>query len=321
MITSLFKKRRSTLMPAWPRQVIPGVIAIPVPITSLALFQRFGSGERFFFDSFRVRLIGLISLLLLTACATPQQRLDRTAVEFDFQRLALESRNFQHIAYRNRIPLDTVLHVYLDGDGSPWQRRDRINTDPTPRHPLVLQLMAQDRQAALYLGRPCYHGLHQAPGCSPWLWTAARYGRPVVDSLVIALREQLRDRPDVEVVLIGYSGGGALAMLMAEQLPQTRLILTIAANLDVAAWTRWHDYSPLSGSLDPATRPPLTIPQWHLLGEQDENVPPAISEPVIAGQPCARMERIAEFDHRCCWSDIWPAVLQRLASAPPACPY
>ncbi len=289
-----------------------------MPDNSVALFQLFYSAydklHRVVCAASRVILIAFSGslLALLSACTTPQQRLDQVATDLGFQRLSLNGDPFQHRAYRNAAPISTVLHVYLDGDGSPWQN-GRVIADPTPRQPLVLQLMAQDSQASLYLGRPCYHGMQQAPGCSPWLWTAARYSPLVIDSLVAALHTVLREHPNTAVVLIGYSGGGTLAMLLAEHLPQTRLIVTIAANLDTTAWTEHHGYSPLLGSLNPANRPPLvTTPQWHLFGEQDDNTPAALSELLIQRQPCARSERIAAFNHRCCWLDYWPQVLSTL---------
>lgn len=248
---------------------------------------------------------------VLSACATPQQRLDHFAQERGWQRLTLAGAPFPHRAYRNAVPISTVLHIYLDGDGSPWHN-GRVLADPTPRRPLVLQLMAQDPQASLYLGRPCYHGMQHTPGCSPWLWTAARYSPPVIDSLVAAVHTVLHAHPNTTVVLIGYSGGGTLAMLMAEHLPQTRLVVTVAANLDTAAWTEHHGYSPLLGSLNPATRPPLAVPQWHVLAEQDTEVPPKLNTAVIERQPCARSQWIAGFDHRCCWLDLWPQLVLQL---------
>ncbi|CAL1241117.1 protein of unknown function [Candidatus Methylocalor cossyra] len=47
-------------------------------------------------------------------------------------------------------PAPSTLHVYLEGDGRPWQTRWHIAEDPTPREPVMLRLMARDHQAALY---------------------------------------------------------------------------------------------------------------------------------------------------------------------------
>ena len=70
--------------------------------------------------------------------------------------------------------------------------------------------------------------------------------------------------------MIGYSGGGTLAQLVAEKFTQTRAVVTLAGNLDLAAWVQLHDYTPLGGSLNPAERPPLPghILQIHYVGKQ-----------------------------------------------------
>ena len=71
-------------------------------------------------------------------------------------------------------------------------------------------------------------------------------------------------------------------------------------------------YVPLEGSLDPARRAPLpaAVRQVHLVGDEDENVPPALVAAVAARQPAARVLTLAGYDHRCCWADSWPALLQ-----------
>src|SRR6185437_2332145 len=104
----------------------------------------------------------------------------------------------------------------------------------------------------LYLGRPCYLGLASSPECRPADWTFERYSARVVASLAAATNRfrEREGRPDV--VLVGHSGGGTLAVLMAPQVQGLRAVVTIGANLDVAAWTLWHGYLPLNGSLDPA---------------------------------------------------------------------
>ena len=132
--------------------------------------------------------------------------------------------------------------------------------------------------------------------------------------MTAALRWQLRRAEPSSVVLIGFSGGGALAMLLAEHVPDTVAVVTIAGNLDVAAWTAHHHYAPLRQSLDPALRPALPphVLQLHLQGGRDEVVPPAIVQRAIERQPGAVGRLYPEFDHRCCWQRAWPELLSEL---------
>ena len=133
--------------------------------------------------------------------------------------------------------------------------------------------------------------------------------------MVAALRGFLSLHPYRDVVLIGYSGGGTLAWLMAARIPETTRVVTIAANLDIDEWTRIHGYSPLAGSLNPALAPALTpaIEQLHYVGGRDTNVPPSVAGSFASRHPEARVIEIAEFDHRCCWIERWPAASLRHA--------
>lgn len=253
--------------------------------------------------------------LLAAACSSHPGLMESRAAEFAFQRSAVQGTEFMHAVYLHRPPDPRArLHVYLEGDGIPWEDRRRVAPDPTPRHSLVLELMRLDPAPSLMLGRPCYHGHAGDPGCSPLLWTHQRYAPRVVDSMAAALERLLEDLPGTELVLIGHSGGGALAMLLAERLPQTAGVITIGANLDVEAWTRLHGYSPLDGSLNPAARPPLhgSIAQLHLAGGRDRRVPPGIIQPASDRQPDARFRVFEDYDHRCCWARHWPALLEQL---------
>src|SRR6266545_4164343 len=90
-------------------------------------------------------------IALLGGCAGPSERFAAR----------VEGEGFAHVVYRPaglRPDGGRVLHIYLDGDGTPWER-GRPAPDPTPRAPLVLRLMALDPAPRVYLGRPCYHGL------------------------------------------------------------------------------------------------------------------------------------------------------------------
>ncbi|WP_170164820.1 alpha/beta hydrolase [Thiocapsa rosea] len=203
------------------------------------------------------------------------------------------------------------MHVYLEGDGRPWETRYRIAHDPTPRNPLALKLMVRDPAPVLYVGRPCYQGFAQAEGCRPELWTHERYGSEVVESMVVAIEHILTPSERPPITLIGYSGGGVLAMLIAERLDGVERVITVAANLDIDVWADHHGYSRLAGSLNPARKGSLDprIRQIHLFGDLDRQVPPWTIERFRAGNPDATFKSIPGFDHRCCWFEHWPWIL------------
>ncbi|MEY4768217.1 MAG: hypothetical protein RL637_856 [Pseudomonadota bacterium] len=260
-----------------------------------------------------MRLVNLISksflisvLGLLNGCINPAQHFDDVAEKFKLNHQLILGKEFQHRIYYQAQFNAEVLHVYLDGDGTPWDHQ-YPSDDPTPRQPLILELLAQDQQPAILLGRPCYYGLYGQSICQPKYWTSARYSPEIIESLTVALHNWLKLHPVKKVVLIGYSGGGNIAVLLAKRFSEVKTVVTIAANLDVKLWTQGHHFQPLSESLDANAESPLpaSIQQWHFAGGQDEIVPAAVIESFVKRQPQAHYQRIAEFDHHCCWTQRW----------------
>jgi pimeloyl-ACP methyl ester carboxylesterase len=264
-----------------------------------------------------MRISALGMLLAITACAGPSPRFDRDARELGLVREEVAGAGFTHAVYRALgIARGNRLHVYLEGDGTPWIDGRHAAVDPTPRSPVALRLMTRDPEAALLLGRPCYNGHYADAGCGPALWTDARYSEAVVDSMARAL-EAVRP-PGARLTLIGHSGGGTLAMLLAERVAGVDAVVTIAGNLDLAAWARRHGYEPLSASLDPSARAPLPphIRQIHFAGERDREVPPQLVASAARRQPGARFELRPGFDHACCWLRDWPGLLASTVASP-----
>ncbi|HEC16877.1 MAG TPA: alpha/beta hydrolase [Sedimenticola sp.] len=254
-----------------------------------------------------------VAALLVQACAGPAGRSDRLALQLGYERGMLSGEGFQHVVYRKGVPSPgSPLHVYVEGDGTPWIRKNLVSPDPTPDDPLMLRLMAMDGAPSLYLGRPCYFGLAQTPPCNPSHWTDGRYSEKVVASMAAALGGYLQRHDVRRLVLFGHSGGGVLAMLLAGRFAQTMMVVTLGANLDVRAWAAHHGYSALEGSLNPADGPPLPerIRQIHYVGAGDERVPPALVRAAVAGRGHARVVVVEGLDHRCCWDRYWPVVLR-----------
>jgi pimeloyl-ACP methyl ester carboxylesterase len=251
----------------------------------------------------------------VAGCATPTGHTDRLAARAGFTRVLLAGTRFHHVAYERFGP-PGPLWVFIEGDGTPWSADGhRVAPDPTPRQPVALELAIGTRSApVMYLGRPCYFGLARWSECEPSDWTAARYSLQAIQSLAVAVNGVTSSHHFPEVVLVGHSGGGAVAVLMAPSVERLRAVITIAANLDVAAWTRYHGYLPLSESLDPADSSPLAanITQIHLVGGADRNVPPGLLQRYLAGHAAAQVWTFASFDHRCCWRQAWPQLLPRL---------
>jgi hypothetical protein len=265
---------------------------------------------------FAGRCIALIAAVL-AGCVTPAEHFARRGAELGFTSITLLGDGFHHLAYVAGVQEGSdTLHVYVEHDGTPWTDLTHVANDPTPRTPFALELMARDAGPRLLLGRPCYFDPGKDPGCGPLLWTHQRYSPEVITSMVAALRSFLSMRPFRRVVLIGYSGGGTIAWLMAVHVPETIAVVTVAANLDIDDWARIHGYSALEGSMNPALLPelPPTIAQLHYVGQRDEKVPPSVVRSFARHHPEARVIDVADFDHECCWIKRWPQLLEGSAT-------
>ncbi len=264
-----------------------------------------------------------IGLLGLGACSsTASRHNDALARSYGYHSEPRHSGRFLHQLYFYRItPISKELHVYIEGDGVAWLNRHTIAPDPTSHDPLMLQLMHQDNKASLYLGRPCYGLTVRDPKCSPHYWTFGRYAPEIIDSMASVLTTVIEQHRVERLRFFGHSGGGTLAVLLARRFPQTRSVVTIAANLDTDAWAQHHHFSPLSRSLNPAREPPVPadILQWHLAGGRDRNIPPDMLRNAVDKTPTSLVCTLQTFGHHCCWEKIWTQVLQEIQVDQPSC--
>lgn len=267
----------------------------------------------------RLTRVSLLALLLLAACVA--LRRDRAAAIAEAGGFA--PRRFDGGAFilagwqRGAVAADGTLTIYIEGDGRTWVQLSQRADNPTPDDPLALRLAVADpAPAVLYLARPCqYVEGKDARGCAPTYWTGGRLAPEVVTATERAIDEAMSAAHASRIELIGYSGGGALAALVAARRQDVVRLVTVAANLDLAQWTQHHHVSPMSASLDPiAVAASLaSLPQLHYVGEDDEIVPRAIVDSFRqrAGLAEDRVVTIAGYDHICCWPETWPALIAR----------
>lgn len=263
--------------------------------------------------------IGIIfSIVANAACTTPGEHLMVAAEAQDLSGIQFRAQDHLLSGYYDpgRPPSSDTLHVYLGGDGTPWIRGRRPARDPTPRNPLILELLRVDPAPRLLLNRPCYgHATTPSSPCRPALWTGARYSAEVVDALDTALDQARRTLDKRRIVLVGYSGGGTLAWLLARRRDDVAALVTVAANLDHDSWTALHGYLPLEQSLRPLALPPLpgdVTVQWHFVGGRDRRVPEHVTRAVADRDANGRVRRYEEFGHVCCWAEAWPDILMEL---------
>lgn len=258
--------------------------------------------------------LALLMLMIgLSGCSSAVMRLNQHAQDYGFETVSSSAggfviQSFHHPASGSNQP----LHVYLEGDGRPWERGLLPAADPTTRASVMLPLMAMDSAPSLYLGRPCYNGHADDAGCAASLWTDARYGEQVVAAMTQALQDFNSRQNEQKIILIGHSGGGTLALLMAERLPQTAAVITLAGNYDIDSWADHLSYPRLNASLNPATRRASGITEWHLLGKRDRTIPPQLFQDALQRRPNSTVQ-IVDADHTQGWQAIWPRLLQSLA--------
>lgn len=200
------------------------------------------------------------------------------------------------------------LRVYIEGDGKAWATRSQPSTDPTPTIPLVSRLAAGDPTPAAYIARPCQYVMNGR--CNYSVWTDRRFSNEAIESISIAL-DQVKVMMGVSrLELVGYSGGGTVALLLAARRSDVVSVQTLAGNLSPAGWVQFHRLSPLTEAIEPSsyTEKLRLIPQRHLVGNLDQVVPPALAQAYSGsmGSVCIEIHRV-NASHVHGWESAWAA--------------
>lgn len=263
----------------------------------------------------------ILACLTLAGCAqhpSPDARLQTAqslAHQAGWARLELGSAPLQLVGY-GPTPVSGAKHltVYIEGDGFAWRSRARPSLDPTPINPIGLKLaLRHPNGTAAYLARPCMYQRGQTMSCKdPAYWTQQRFSQDVINVTQHAI-EQLKHHYQVDTFsLVGYSGGAALATLVAAQRSDVSQLITVAGNLDTHGWIAHHRLTPIDGPNPIDSAPALVaLPQWHFVGEEDVIIPPRLTRGFVKAIPQpnqAQIITVPGFTHHCCWVDHWQSL-------------
>lgn len=260
-------------------------------------------------------------ITLLGGCAetplTPElnQHADSMARPAGLQRALVQTDGFVLTSFYRITRPDQPLTIYIEGDGFAWRTRSQPSLDPTPRKALGLALAAADPAPNLvYLARPCqFTPMTANPRCSVAYWTGKRFAEEVIVAMNQAVSHYAARVPGQPIQLVGYSGGGAIAVLVAARRNDVSALRSVAGNLDVAEVNRLHRVSPMPASLNPIdfAAQVAGIAQIHYSGSDDSVVPPVIAQRFAraAAGNCTQVRTVPGLTHDGDWAKLWPGLL------------
>ena len=239
---------------------------------------------------------------------------DDIALSASFQKTRTLSGPFTITSYYRLSKPGDPLHVYIEGDGLAWISKLITSDDPTPINPLALRLAALDPATnVVYLARPCQYTMDAA--CHYTYWSSKRFSEPVIESMNEVVSEYVKRSMAREIDLIGYSGGAAVAVLIAERRSEPTTLRTVAGDLDPQGLNLFHKVSPLTGSLNPmdvAFRI-SRVPQRHFVGTHDTMVPPFVAQNFKRASEydsCIQVTEVRYAEHAKGWEEKWKDLLE-----------
>lgn len=262
-------------------------------------------------------LLVLLITLFLSGCSskipTHEQRMQtaNNIITTDMLRKTYTTNFFNLLTYSSSLATcqNKQTNVYIEGDGLAWVSSSMISDDPTPINPVSLEMFMQDDVACkLYIARPCQYV--NSGQCNKKYWTSHRFSTKVIESYNETLDAVKEEYKLNRFNVIGYSGGGAIAAIIAAKRNDINKLVTVAGNIDTDFWTKKHHITPLHGSLNPADFSDRlkNVKQYHFIGGKDKIIDKSIFESYIKkfkNIENIKFKIVEGFTHNCCWSEGW----------------
>ena len=267
---------------------------------------------------FRYLFLFLFLLLIsISACTTLDRHENASKLAHDagLNHSKVVVSGFALTAYLRLTDVTQPINVYIEGDGLAWLSPRQLSPDPTPKVSMALALAALDRtENIIYMARPCQFHDFANSSCDSAYWANSRFSEKVVDAMNQAL-SQLIASPHQKLNLIGYSGGAAIAVMLASRRNDVVSIRTVAGNLDHDYVNQIHKVDLMPESLNPIDMADKIsrLPQIHFVGVNDETIPPQVAQRFIGEQKTAHCAVIVKVDanHESGWVKMWPKLLKQ----------
>lgn len=255
----------------------------------------------------------LLSVIFLLGCQTTS--VFKLAQSAKLDKVYLKTQYFTLTSYQRIRKLGQPINIYIEGDGLAWLTKSRLSTDPTPRNPLVLKLASLDfADNVAYLARPGQYTQSAKDICSQEYWSNKRFSKEVIDSINQAIDQICWQAKADKINLIGYSGGAAIAIIIAAKRNDVISLRTIAGNLNPQAVNKYHKVSDLYGSLNPLDYLDKirNLAQRHFQAGKDTIIPLFIAQDFVKAlgdKDFRRITLISQASHDNGWLERWPELL------------
>ena len=264
-----------------------------------------------YLSNIRLLFLLLLAAVFLSGCKTVTYGHEPGSIGdmYGFKKVLVKGGDFWITTYQKVANKHDPFVFYIEGDGAAFNGKFKISRNPTPRRQMFINLAAMDeRPNVIYIARPCqYTPMHMNPKCSNHqYWTNKRMS----DDSVHAINDVINSINNKQKFsLVGYSGGGGIAVLVAARNYMVGDIITLAGNLDHKAFTTHHNVTPMIGSLNPIDYATQVrhIPQLHISGGKDPIIPPFIADKFVqkASSSCVKQQIFEDVSHKDGWKKIW----------------
>lgn len=270
--------------------------------------------------TFFFMLLILVSCLFIS-CSTKYPSIEirkqnalNFALQNDLKEFVFNSNYFNIFSLQTKnICLNKTINIYIEGDGLAWLTKNQISDNPTPTNQTLLDILSVDSNLCkIYLARPCQ--FVYSSKCQSEYWTNKRFSKEIIDTFDDVLNQVKISFKNKDFNLIGYSGGGAVATLLASKRDDIKSLVTIAGNLDTNKWTDFHKISRLDGSLNPTdvTKNLSSLKQYHFIGLNDKIIPKDIFLSYLSKyQNIDNIRAVyVNSNHSCCFKDSFKKFLE-----------